>query len=480
MHLPPVYNIITLGKEAFYKSMNLNPETEYGRTIIAVWNTIIYAAAIVACLACPPYADGFGRKHALALGGLVSLFGAALQAGSTNISMLVAARVFVGAGIGVTISCVPLYQAEISPPANRGIIVGLHASMIGFGTLLATWLGVAFFHVPGSAGWRVPMAIQCVPALALTILAWLIPESPRWLCMQDRAEEAEAVLIKLHKRSDDPQHLFARQEMAIIRRQLEYEKMKRVPVLQAFKQPSLRKRFIIGFLAFWNTQCSGVIVVLAYQSVIYQSLGFSPFLSAIIGAAWASTLFWGNLLGGILGDYVGRKKQFTVGLFLMLIVLICLCVTTKLYSGTDNRAGKIAAVVLHSYRYTVGIECPSLVYCSELFPTEWRAWGVANSLSAVLWGCMIFTAAAPSALDHIGALYYVVFICLTAVQIVLVLAFFPDTKGFTLEQMSAVFGDPVVDMYGKIEKGEDFVRHHQRIEDAKIEKATEVEDVGDA
>ncbi len=46
--------------------------------------------------------------------------------------------------------------------------------------------------------------------------------------------------------------------------------------------------------------------------------------------------------------------------------------------------------------------------------------------------------------------------------------------------MSAVFGDPVVDMYGKVEKGEDFVKEHQRIEDAKIDKAMEVEDVGDA
>lgn len=79
-------------------------------------------------------------------------------------------------------------------------------------------------------------------------------------------------------------------------------------------------------------------------------------------------------------------------------------------------------------RYTTGVECASLVYSSELFPGEWRAWGVGWSLSAVLWGGMIFTAAAPSALDHIGALYYIVFIVLTAIQVVVIILYFPNVS----------------------------------------------------
>jgi hypothetical protein len=55
--------------------------------------------------------------------------------------------------------------------------------------------------------------------------------------------------------------------------------------------------------------------------------------------------------------------------------------------------------------------------------------GVAISLSAVFWGCLIFTAAAPAALANIGALYYVVFIVLTAIQLVIVILFFPDVSG---------------------------------------------------
>ena len=84
--------------------------------------------------------------------------------------------------------------------------------------------------------------------------------------MHDRADEAEKVLIALHKRSDDPTHAFARTEIQIIKSQIDYERANRVPVLEAFKKRSLQKRFALGFLAMWDTQCSGLIVVLGKYS----------------------------------------------------------------------------------------------------------------------------------------------------------------------------------------------------------------------
>lgn len=84
--------------------------------------------------------------------------------------------------------------------------------------------------------------------------------------MNDRIDEATKVLIALHKRSNDPDDTFALQEMQIIVNQINYEKSNRLPVKEAIKQPSLVKRFVLGFLALWNTQCSGLIVVLGKVS----------------------------------------------------------------------------------------------------------------------------------------------------------------------------------------------------------------------
>jgi hypothetical protein len=80
--------------------------------------------------------------------------------------------------------------------------------------------------------------------------------------MNDRVDEAEKVMVKLHSRKDDPNHEFARSELFIIKNQIDYERMARKPCAQALKQRSLQKRFLVGWMAVWCTQVSGVIVVL--------------------------------------------------------------------------------------------------------------------------------------------------------------------------------------------------------------------------
>jgi hypothetical protein len=81
--------------------------------------------------------------------------------------------------------------------------------------------------------------------------------------MHDRAEEAERVLISLHKNANDAGDTFARKELFLIKKQIDYETQNRLPVWQALKQRSLQKRFLIGFLSMSATQCSGLLVVLS-------------------------------------------------------------------------------------------------------------------------------------------------------------------------------------------------------------------------
>jgi hypothetical protein len=120
---------------------------------------------------------------------------------------------------------------------------------------------------------------------------------------------------------------------------------------------------------------------------------------------------------------------------------------TKIYSGSDNQAGKAAAITfifLHSYPYSVFMYGTVWVYTTEIFPTHLRAkgaaictfWGQAFGILLQQIGLKVF--------EDIGYLFYIVFIVCTSFAGLIYYLFLPETKGATLEDISSFFGDPVV------------------------------------
>lgn len=104
-----------------------------------------------------------------------------------------------GYGVGACAGGVPLYVAELSPPAIRGRIVAIEQMILCLGELVAFWINYGFNFLETDDWWRIPLAIQIVPAIILGIGCWFwVPPSPRWLASQDRHDCAREVLIRLH------------------------------------------------------------------------------------------------------------------------------------------------------------------------------------------------------------------------------------------------------------------------------------------
>lgn len=84
--------------------------------------------------------------------------------------------------MGVCAGGVPLYVAELSPPAIRGRIVAIEQMILCLGELVAFWLNYGFNLLETDDWWRIPLAIQILPALVLGVGCWYwLPPSPRWL-----------------------------------------------------------------------------------------------------------------------------------------------------------------------------------------------------------------------------------------------------------------------------------------------------------
>ncbi|KAG5637166.1 hypothetical protein H0H81_005569 [Sphagnurus paluster] len=97
---------------------------------------------------------------------------------------------------------VPLYNAEIAPPEVRGSLVALQQLAITFGIMISFWIDYGTNYIGGTgmgqreAAWRIPLALQLVPAITLGLGILFMPFSPRWLVNQGRDDEALAVLSR--------------------------------------------------------------------------------------------------------------------------------------------------------------------------------------------------------------------------------------------------------------------------------------------
>jgi MFS family permease len=100
--------------------------------------------------------------------------------------MLVAGRIISGISVGFASAIVPVYQSEITAPAIRGRVVSLQQWSITWGILIQYFIQFGCSYIDGVASFRIPWALQMIPAIFLALGMTMFPESPRWLIDQDR------------------------------------------------------------------------------------------------------------------------------------------------------------------------------------------------------------------------------------------------------------------------------------------------------
>lgn len=142
--------------------------------------------------------DRFGRKTifqwSLLWFSLLSL----ACAFTWNVPSLIFFRFLMGFGLGAELPIVASYMGELVPASARGRTQGLLNSFWPIGAILAAL--IALLVIPSSdAGWRWAFAIGAVPALLVGISRRMLPESPRWLVLQGRQDEARVIVERIEK-----------------------------------------------------------------------------------------------------------------------------------------------------------------------------------------------------------------------------------------------------------------------------------------
>lgn len=173
-----------------------------------------------------------------------------------SLAELLAGRVLSGIGSGFGMTTGAVYISEAAPNALRGCMSTFYNINIMGGVAGAYWINYACLRViPASSHWqwRVPMILQLIPAVALFAGFLFCPESPRYLALKGRMDQAKSVLMDIRGLSED--HPFFVAEYNELRAKVDKDseaeggwKAFKTLFAHCAKDPSTRKRFIFVFI----------------------------------------------------------------------------------------------------------------------------------------------------------------------------------------------------------------------------------------
>jgi hypothetical protein len=132
----------------------------------------------------------------------------------------------------------------------------------GVGIVTAYWTDYGFSYVQSHAAWRTPIALQLTFAIAVTIIVWGLPESPRWLYKRGRKDETLEVLCAVHDLPPDDEYIVT--EMESIQMAVELEQQEGTQkTFAVFKKDILqtRKRVMLAWFGLFMNQLSGINLV---------------------------------------------------------------------------------------------------------------------------------------------------------------------------------------------------------------------------
>jgi MFS family permease len=152
--------------------------------------------------------DWYGRIRHIFIGCFGVIIGTIITGLATNLPMFIGGRFLLAFSATLATTAAPLYLVEISPPAYRGTIAGAYNTFFYVGSILATSSVYGchrYMADQGNLDWRIPIWLQAVCAGLVLLVVKFFPESPRYLVLNDKHEEARQIITTYHA-NGDPNH----------------------------------------------------------------------------------------------------------------------------------------------------------------------------------------------------------------------------------------------------------------------------------
>ena len=340
-------------------------------------------------------------------------------------------RIIGGVGVGLASAVSPMYISEIAPANIRGRLVSFNQFAIIFGMLVVYFVnwGIAYgqsIEWINDIGWRYMFVSEAIPAALFGILLFLVPETPRFLLLSSKDDEAKSVLKKLYSDNGTSQAIF--QEI-------------KLSVGQATSRAKLfsygKVVIIIGILLSVFQQFVGINVALYYAPRIFESMGAAKDASMLqtIIMGFVNVLF--TVVAILTVDKWGRKPLLITGSIGMAVGMFAISVL-----AFNNIIGisTLVFIIIYTASFMMSWGPICWVLISEIFPNKIRGQAVAVAVAFQWFANYLISSTYPAMMEFSGGMTYGFYGLMAVLSALFVWKMVPETKGKSLEEMEKLWG----------------------------------------
>lgn len=438
------------GLEAFFLSAT---DFQYDKVIHGITSSSALLGCVVGGAISGYFASRLGRRNSLRLAAVLFFLSALgsfcpeflfFEPNKPTFELLVAFnlyRVLGGLGVGMASAICPMYIAEIAPSNIRGTLVSCNQFAIIFGMLVVYFVNflivgdhtnpVLIESAAGKVvspdsdmwsvytGWRYMFGSEAIPASLFGILLFFVPRTPRYLVMIERDDEALKILTKVN----------GAEQAALILKNIKNTAKEKSEKLLTYGMAVI----VIGIMLSVFQQAIGINAVLYYAPRIFESAGAE-------GGGMMQTVIMGviniafTLVAIFTVDKFGRKPLLIIGSIGMAVgaLAVALCDSFALKGIVP-----VVSVITYAAFFMMSWGPICWVLIAEIFPNTIRGKAVAIAVAAQWIFNYIVSSTFPPMYDFSPMFAYGLYAVICALAAIFVWRYVPETKGKSLEDMTA-------------------------------------------
>lgn len=444
---------LTIENDKWYRNLK---ETSNKDTLEGLITSSFVLGALCGALVATYLGERFGRQRTIMIGACIFIVGSIIQGLSVRHWVMIGiGRLITGISVGCNGVLCPTYISEVAPANIRGRLSSCYQLMTTLGIIIAAGINSIVWYTTNvkpndltkprnnesdtinNFEWRFALLFQAVPGLALTILIYFLPKSPRWLCTKDRNEEAASVLARLYATSISDE--IVQKELKAIQDDVATTRLAGSSSVKELFSKLIRRRTFTTFLMQLFQQWTGINVIMYYQSQIYNEIGFTKFMSTVVLPIINNCInFISTFPSMWFIEKLGRRILLIIGSLLMMAFHISTwAFSTQTDKGITWQIFAVISIFLFVFSFGSTWGPVPWVYQAEVFPLRVRVKGSAVGTVSNFLNNWIIAFVGPALMKVWNTKTFLLFAGACLLAWIYSQFYVIESKGLNLEEMDA-------------------------------------------